>query len=96
MNQGKLPRPKYSIYMADSELWREYGISSSLEVKESEHYGRGVYAKTALSAGVEVMQAEPFAHVLSNDARGHFCDQCLMESQWVFSVNSSRDLFIMI
>ena len=65
--------------------WNRYGIPPSLEVKESQQYGRGVYAKTPLRLGVEVLKAEPYVHVLSNDVRGHFCDFCLTESQWVLS-----------
>lgn len=57
--------------------WREYGISSELEVRESERYGRGIYAMTLLKRGVEVLRAEPFVHVLSNDVRGWYCDHCL-------------------
>lgn len=67
--------------MASTGLGSEYGISSSLKVVESEQYGRGVYARTTISPGVEVMQAEPFVHVLSNDVREQFCDYCLKKSQ---------------
>ena len=62
-------------------VWREHGIPSSVEVRESEQYGRGVYARAALSPGVEVMRAEPFVHVLSNDVRGQLCDYCLQKSE---------------
>ena len=64
-----------------SGLWSDWGISSSLEVRESQQYGRGVYAVTALSPGAAVMQAKPLVHVLSNDVRGHVCDNCLGESE---------------
>ena len=62
------------------ESWSAYGISSSLEVKESELCGRGVYAVATLSRGVEVIRAKPLVHVLSNDVRGKICDSCLVES----------------
>ena len=61
----------------------ESGASSSLEVRECEQYGRGLYAKTAVSLGVEVLRAEPFVHVLNNDFRGELCDYCLQESKSV-------------
>lgn len=61
----------------------EYGVSSSLEVRESEQYGRGLYSRTAISPGVEMMRAEPFVHVLNNDFRGKLCDYCLLESKLV-------------
>ena len=62
-------------------MWKEFSIPSSLEVRESEQYGRGVYARAAVSLGVEIMRAEPFVHVLSNDVRGQLCDYCLGESE---------------
>lgn len=64
-----------------SRVSDELGIPSSLEVRESEQYGRGVYAATAFSPGTEVMRAEPIVHVLSNDVRGQMCDFCLNESK---------------
>jgi SET and MYND domain-containing protein len=62
-------------------MWSKHGINDSLEVRESEHYGRGVYARAAISPGVEVMRAEPFVHVISDDVRGQLCDHCLKESE---------------
>ncbi|CAI8039100.1 Histone-lysine N-methyltransferase SMYD3 [Geodia barretti] len=66
---------------ASSLQWGKIGVSSQLEVREREAWGRGVYAATALSTGLEVMRAEPLVHVLSNDVRGQLCDFCLRESQ---------------
>lgn len=57
----------------------ECGASSPLEVRECEQYGRGLYARTAISLGVEVLRVEPFVHVLNNDFRGELCDYCLRE-----------------
>ena len=71
-----------SVCMASAPRpWSDYGISSTLEVRESEQYGRGVYAVTAIPPGVEVMEAKPLVHVLSNDVRGQHCDFCLKVSQ---------------
>lgn len=66
-----------------SSAGSESGTSSSLEMRECEPYGRGLYAKTAISLGVEVLRAEPFVHVLNNDFRGELCDYCLQESKSV-------------
>ena len=62
-----------------AQMWSRYGVPTSVEVRESEQYGRGVYAKAAISPGIEIMQAEPYVHVLSNDVRGQLCDYCLRE-----------------
>lgn len=71
--------------MAISSFGLEYckiGISSSLEVREEEEgWGRGVYTKEPLLAGVEVVRAEPLVHVLSNEFRHKICDFCLKESE---------------
>lgn len=75
--------------MAESPLgkeqrpWSDYGIFSSLEVKENERYGRGVYAVTRLACGTEVMSTKPLVHVLSNDVRGKICDFCLTETKYI-------------
>ena len=68
-----------------AEEWREKrGLSSKLEVRGSELFGRGLFAAAALPRGAEIMRAEPLVHVLSNDVRGHLCDYCLKESESVF------------
>ena len=73
-----------------SVQWGKIGVSSQLEVREREAWGRGVYAATALSTGLEVMRAEPLVHVLSNDVRGQLCDFCLRESQFSFPLTNCK------
>lgn len=53
------------------DLLKEY-----LEVKEDEIYGRGVYCRTDIGSGVEVIKSAPIIHVISNKERGRVCDWC--------------------
>lgn len=62
--------------------WEQYGIPSNLvEVKSDSQFGRGVYTKTSLQRGREVLKVDPYVCVLSNEkgVRLHFCDNCLRE-----------------
>ncbi len=51
-----------------------------LEVKRTEECGRGLYAKTRIRLGTEVLTSEPYAHVLSKSERGKYCDHCLQQA----------------
>ena len=73
-----------AVSLRSSVQWSEFGVSPQLEVRESEGWGRGLYAVATLSRGLEVIRTEPLVHVLSNDVRGQLCDFCLKESESVY------------
>ena len=57
--------------------WARY-LSSSLELRRTEEYGRGVYTRAAVpAAGRLMMSAEPLVHVVSNSEDSGRCDWCL-------------------
>lgn len=53
----------------------------SVEVRRTEEWGRGLYAKSRIRLGTEVLSSEPYAHVLSNSERGSCCDYCLQRAE---------------
>lgn len=48
-----------------------------LEVKKTPEYGRGVYTRTKLVAGTNLVASVPVVHVISQHERGRRCDWCL-------------------
>ena len=68
---------------AMAEDWSEFFPSALIEVKRTEQYGRGLYARAALRPGKEVLSRPPYAHVLDNSRRGAYCDACFALSESV-------------
>jgi SET and MYND domain-containing protein len=56
----------------------EYGdlLPDFLLVQSTPEYGRGVYTRKDLSAGVELIVSEPLVHVICSHWRGFHCDWC--------------------
>ena len=55
-------------------------LPPSLELRRTEEWGRGLYAKGRIYLGTEVMTSESYAHVLNSTERGNYCDFCLSQS----------------
>ena len=63
--------------MAD---WSDLSIPATVEVRSSEGFGRGLYARSQIRPGADILRDEPYAHVLSKAERGGSCDYCLRSS----------------
>ena len=56
-------------------------VPPGLKVLESSGFGRGLFSKSDLAPGTEVLVSQPFLHVISSTSRGSLCDQCLKSSE---------------
>ena len=61
--------------MAESE-WQLF-FPPTLEVKKTEEFGRGVYARQKIPRGTEILRSEPFVCVLDTDELKSYCNFCL-------------------
>ena len=65
--------------MAQSE-WRRF-FPPTVEVKETEELGRGLYAREEIRRGTEVLRSEPLVHVLNTSDVEKYCSYCLVPRQ---------------
>lgn len=63
------------------EVEKQIFLPSNLELREEEGFGRGVFAKTKIEQGTELLTALPYVHSVSENLRGTACDYCLSPSQ---------------
>lgn len=63
------------------EVAKQLYLPSNLELRQEEELGRGVFAKTKIQPGTELLTALPYVHSVSDTARGNVCDYCLSPSQ---------------
>ena len=76
-----LTRPKLNMSTHVDKydhLYKDY-----LEVREDDIFGRGVYSKTVIATGVEVIKSDPIVHVISKKERRRICDWCATRRQLV-------------
>ena len=62
--------------MALSE-WRRF-FPPAVEVKETEEYGRGLYASEEIPRGTEILRSEPLVHVLNTSDVDKYCSYCMV------------------
>lgn len=52
-------------------------VPSSLEVRTTAEYGRGLYTCQAIPLGSQLLTALPLAHVVKGAIRAEVCQNCL-------------------
>ena len=57
--------------------WQRF-FPSTVEVKETKEFGRGVYAREKIPRGTEILRSEPLVHVLETSAVEDYCSCCLV------------------
>ena len=69
--------------MADAlrQLSELVGLPRTLELRTVEDMGRGVFAKSPLPVGTQVLTCLPVAHCTSIEDRGNVCESCLQSAE---------------
>lgn len=69
--------------MADAlkQLSELLDLPRTLELRTVEDMGRGVFAKSPLPVGAQVLTCLPTAHCTSVEGRGSVCESCLQSAE---------------